>query len=447
MSSLLKNLYQEQEPSVTSLIKRLSLLFSQTNLIKKIRRVKQHYDEPQFFQFSADLNSHFARSDSRDFTSRASGFSVFSEEVAFLKCCGESIERYCNHVFFKNSVKYVGSFSNISQKACNPQEVASFSNRQRKENPSLKLDKNSVFRWTEGKSLLNGEKVLIPSQLIYLSYPRLKEEPIIYPSISTGAAGGGRLSAAIIRGIYEIVERDSYMIHYLNKIPSPRVDLKNINNSKIQKLLKIAKRYKLEIVSVDITTDLQIPAYASIVIDRTEIGKAISVGLKANLDKIQAIIGSINEAFHTRPWMRREYEKREGKIGRIKLDEISSFIDRGLLWYPKAAIKKLDFWLRNPKTLKVGGSQSELTSGEQLRYLIYLLKKHTCDAYFVDIAVPPLKKFGYFVAKVIMPQLHPVYLNEKYCCLGGKRLYEIPKKLGFEVKEESELNQYPHPFL
>lgn len=447
MPSFLKNLYQQQEPSLVSLIERLSPLFSQTNLIKKIRRVRQHYDEPQFFQFSAGLNSHFVKSDSRKFTSSASGFSVFSKETAFLKCCGELIERYCNHPFFKNSVKHIGSFSNISQKALNPCKVAAFSDWRRKENPSLKLDKDSVFRWSEGRSLLDGEKVLIPSQLIYLSYPRLKEEPIVYLPISTGAAGGGCLSAAIVRGIYEIVERDSYIIHYLNKIPSPRVDLKSINNSKIQKLLKLAKRYKLEVISLDITTDLEIPAYASVVIDRTGIGKAVSVGLRANLNRISAIIRSIEEALHTRSWMRREYEKRKGKIDRLNLSETSSLVDRGLLWYPKAAIKKLDFWLKHPRQVKIQETQRKLTSGKQLERANQLLNKHSCEAYFVDLMIPQLQKFGYFVVKVIMPQLQPVYLNEKYRCFGGKRLYEVPPKLGFKVKKESQLNQYPHPFL
>lgn len=442
-----KNLYLEQEPSITFLIKKLSSLFSQTNLVQKIRLVRQHYDEPKFHFFSANLNSHFLKLDGRKFTSHASGFSFFSKEVAFLKCCGESIERYCNQAFLKTSVKYLGSFSKIGQKAISPQAIASFSSKQRKENPLLRLDESSVFSWSEGRSLLDGRRVLIPSQLVYLSYPRLKREPIIYLPISTGAAGGGCLAAAIVRGIYEVVERDSYMIHYLNKIPAPQIDLKSINNSEIQKLLKIGKRYKLKIATIDTTTDLQIPTYASVVIDQTGIGKAVSVGLKANLDKVSAIIGSIDEAFHTRPWIRTEYEKRKRKVAEIKLNNVSSIVDRGFLWYPKAAIKNLDFWLKNPEVIKIRGAKSKLTAGEQLRQLTALLKKNSCEAFFVDLMVPQLKKLGYFVVKVIIPKLHPVYLNEKYRCFGGNRLYEVPKRLGFKAKMEDELNQFPHPFL
>lgn len=447
MDSLLRRLCREREPSIDSSIRNLSLLFSKTDLIRGIKRVKQHYDEPQFHQFSANLNSQYLKSDSRKFSARASGFSFFSRELAFLKCCGESIERYCNHVFFKDLVKFKGPFSNIKKKALDPQAFVSFSSKQKKENLRLKLGKNSIFCWTEGKSLLDERKILIPSQLIYLSYPLIKREPLIRSQISTGAAGGSCLSAAIVRGIYEIVERDSFMIYYLNKIPSPGVDLKNMKDNRVQRLLDVASRYKLRIVVLDITTDLEIPAYVSIVIDKTGIGKAVSVGLKANLNNISAIIGSIEEAFHTRLWMRREHEKRKGKIKKIKLKEISDFIDRGLLWYPNGAIKKLNFWLKNQKTIEVKKAQRNLTSGEQLEQLTDLLKKHSCEAYFAKLMISQLEKLNYFVVKVIIPKLHPLYLKEKHPYLGGERLYEVPKKLGFKTKKESELNKYPHPFL
>ncbi len=68
---------------------------------------------------------------------------------------------------------------------------------------------------------------------------------------------------------------------------------------------------------------------------------------------------------------------------------------------------------------------------------------------YVDISNNKLKKYGIKVVKVIIPQLQPLYLDERYPYLGGTRLYEVPIKLGFlkTAKQENELNKIPHPFL
>ena len=69
------------------------------------------------------------------------------------------------------------------------------------------------------------------------------------------------------------------------------------------------------------------------------------------------------------------------------------------------------------------------------------------DVLYKDILVPSLKDLNYSVVKVIIPQMQPVYLDERYPLLGSERLYQVPKILGYESKTEEKLNKYPHPFL
>jgi ribosomal protein S12 methylthiotransferase accessory factor len=56
---------------------------------------------------------------------------------------------------------------------------------------------------------------------------------------------------------------------------------------------------------------------------------------------------------------------------------------------------------------------------------------------------------GFRVVKVVIPNLHPLYLDEKHPYLGGKRLYDVPVKLGFlkNPRKEDEFNKISHPFL
>lgn len=448
----ISGLWKEAEPSVESSLKKLSVIVApEFGLIRDLKLVRQYYDEPKFWDFSAKLNSQYFRHDGNNFQSRSSGVSFFSEKLALLKCLGEAVERYCNFVFLKSSVSFTGSFNNIKGQALNPVSIRSFSKNQlrKKAFKRFRITEDSRFRWTRCQSLITGKYVYVPCQLIYLSYPRLREEPTIYPSISTGVAGGACLSAALTRGIYELIERDAFMIYYLNKLQAPKIQLSLIKDVRVQQLLKIADRYKMEVVCLDITTDLNVPAIAAVVINRIGIGKAISVGLRSDLNPVNAIIGAITEAFHTRLWLRKEYEKDPQQIKPHDLlkQKHSDLKLRGLLWYPAEAIEKLNFWIESRKRKRIQLSKKALSSGEQLRQLLAAFDKLGYYVYYKNLMITPLKHLGYFVVKVCVPQMQPLYLNEKFPLLGGERLYTLPAKLGYKSKSEVQLNGYPHPFL
>jgi len=71
------------------------------------------------------------------------------------------------------------------------------------------------------------------------------------------------------------------------------------------------------------------------------------------------------------------------------------------------------------------------------------------DVIYVDITAPKIGKYGVKVVKVIIPQLQPLHLDEKYPYLSFRRLYEAPVDMGVltRAKTFNELNKIPHPFL
>lgn len=445
-------LFSEKEPLIFSVYNSLAwVVSSEFKLIKDFGRIYQYYDEPKFWQYSAHLNSKFLVQDGNDFESIASGVSFTSEKLAIAKCLCESMERYCNNAFFSRSTVCIKKYKELESKALNPREIVAFSDNQLKDNNFKKflITDDSKFSWTEGFSLTGNEKILIPSQLIYLSYPYVRREPVIYSGISTGAAGGSCLSAALVRGICEIVERDAFMIFYLNKLEAKKIALNRIKDPKIQNLLDILSRYKMEVYTFDITTDIDIPTFLSVVVDRTGFGKSITLGLKSDLNQMTAIIGSIEETFNSRSWLRTEYEKSEKKVTPTDLLKNSDIRTRGLLWYPVEAIDNLNFLLNAPASKdNINPKEVKRTSGQQLEYILEMFKKHEYDVFYKDITLPVFKNLNYFVTKTIIPQMQPFYLDDNYKLLGGSRLYDVPKKIGFKTKlREHQLNPYPHPFL
>ncbi len=380
----------------------------------------------------------------------ASGFS-FNKKIALIRVLGEAIERYCLDHYAPKAL-FVGSSERLKFPHLDPLRIVVFSKKQlrKKSFEIFRINKNSKFKWVHGLSLTQKQERLIPVQLVAMNYARIKNEPLILFPISTGAAAGTSLQSAIYRGICEIVERDSFLISYLNKLPSPRVDLASIADPKINEVLQICNRYKLEMIVIDLTTDLQIPAFAAIILDRTKAGPAVSVGLKAGFNIKTSIIGAMEEAFLTRFWARDNfiYTNYSHKPKKQKNKTTISLKENFRFWFSTDSIKYLDFWLEK-KNARIFTKADVTPYRDNLEEMIELLRRKNIEILYVDITNPRIKEYSFTVVKVIIPQLQPLYLDQRYPYFGGNRLFEVPVRLGFleKSRQENQLNKIPHPFL
>jgi len=410
-------------------------------IVKEIYKEISYNDEPKLYSYGIYFKDKYDNGDNEDAV--AAGVS-FNKKRALLKVLGETIERYS--LGGNNDKKFIyKSFSELitlGKSALGLENLILFSN---KIFYIHGLDKKK-FHWVEGKSLISNKKILVPAQLIYVPYLHQNSEPLLRFPISTGASAGTSLDDALYRGICEVVERDAFMIAYLNKIPSPQIDLFSMKDKEINSIINIFKRYKLEPIILDLTTDLKIPAFAAITLDRTGLGPAVSVGLKAGFDVKETIIGAIEESLMVRSWTRDKFIYLEPNYKNVK--EIISIEDRAHFWLSVSTIKHLDFWLKS-KNLKKINMKNPKYSNNNLEKTIKLLKEKNMDVIYVDISDKNVKKYEFVVVKAIIPKLHPLYLDERYPYLGGERLYNAP--VSMEIlqipKKESQLNKVPHPFL
>src|SRR3989344_5348910 len=293
------------------------------------------------------------------------------------------------------------------------------------------------------KALITGNEILLPAQLLYIPYLYQNPEPLIRFPISTGAAAGETLNDASYRGICEIIERDAFMIAYLNKTPSPKIDLQSISDKTIRRIRNILKRYKLELIIIDLTNDLEVPVFASILLDKTGLGPAVSVGLKAGFDIKETMVGAIEESLMMRSWIRDKFIYTDPKYKRGK--NIITIEDRAHFWFPVSSIKYLDFWLKNENFKKINVKNLR-SSNNNLEKATLLLRERGIDAIYVDIIDKEIKKYNFKVVKVIIPKLCPLYLDEGHPYLGVERLYNVPVKMRFfrNKKTENQLNKIPH---
>ncbi len=431
----------------STLNKALSLMGKRGPIISLYKNPRYN-DEPQFFQYTAIFKKTSTLSIAHNDAENLAGGTAISKEKAIMKALGEAIERYCLSIFKRKQFIYASS-KELIRDYLDPSKIVSFSSAQLKDNnPKIFAPKeDSKLWWVKGFSIINNKEILVPVQLVYVPYHNY-DEPVIRLPVTTGASAGTSLEGAVIRGICEVVERDSFMIFYLNKLTPPKLDLSKTQDGTFIKIKESFRRYNLDLFVFDISTDLPFTSIMAIIVDRSGIGPAVSVGLKCSFSAKDAIIGAVEEAQQVRPWIRDEMHNQTNPI--INPDSIVDLKGRGLYWSRLERIKDLDFFLNSKNIISVDQFIEKSTiGGIDFDSLIQRLSQKKLEVVFVDVTRPEVKKAGFFVVKVIIPQLQPLYLYEEFKYLDGERLYQVPRALGYKdtPKNEKELNHKPHPFL
>lgn len=335
------------------------------------------------------------------------------------------------------------TYNNLKKSSLNPVNLSKFVNF--KLSCDLEELNDIKFHWEKVYSVLDNKHFYLPSQFIYNSFE--EDEYYIRQPISTGASTWSSNAGAILGGIYEIIERDSFMIFYLNKLSPPKVDLNQIKDKEIHYILEKFNRYKLKVYVLDITSDLNVPTFLTVLIDKTGVGPAISVGNNTNFNINKAIKGSLLEAYKVRLWLR--YKKTIFSINPDARKEINTnfLLKRGFLWYNKKMINKINFFIKSNKisNLNKYKEKSKLSIVDSLKEVIQILSEKEYSVFIKDLTNNNFPIYNFKTFKVIIPELHPLYLREGFKYDTGERLTEVPKILGYKTNKK--INDFPHPFL
>lgn len=404
------------------------------NFIENIHRVYHDFDDPQIFQYSASINVKNINTDGFKTIITCTGTSINNEEEALAKCLIEALERKAGMVYKKSDL-INSSFNNlirIKKNVINPIIFSSFSKKQLKQKKYkiFNINNNTVIYWKEAYCLNTHNIVLIPAELIYFNFVDYR---IMIP-ITTGLSAGLTKEEAILRGIYEIIERDAFIIRYLSKTTGRELIFKKLDI--YNKIKNICKKYRFEIRFIDLTIDLPIPTVLALLINQSNVGPKVSIGIKTYHSYKEALYGSFLESLQTRTWTRHYYEDfYEKKKEHIKL--IRTLNERAMYWYNKEMTPYLYFFIDHIKKIYITKEERINSSSD----ILYTLVKKLDDAghmiYTVDLTPSEYKNIPIYVVKVIIPTLQPLYLNEEFPYLGGKRLNNITNSF----------NKIPHPFL
>ena len=348
----------------------------------------------------------------------------------------ESIERYSG-VFQGNEARcwnrYQGFDAAIHPNDCMLFSQQQFQNREQwnAKNSSFNqvpeaFDENMEIEWSPVWSLTHNCFRYLPTAYCYYGYAR-KYNARFARADSNGCAAGNSKAEAILRGLMELVERDSVALWWYNQLKKPAVDLSTFDEPYFQQLQAHYQKHHLDLWVLDLTSDLQIPTFAALACRNDLTG--VMFGFGADFDPQAAIISALTELNQLFP-----------TVVSGTFDEQT--VDRDVVnWLTTATIENQPY-LKPDSTLplKVKADYPQLGSNDpytDVMTWVQIAKEKGLETLILDQTRPDT---GLDVVKTIVPSLRHFWAR-----LGSGRLYEVPVQMGWLSKplKEEELNPQP----
>ncbi len=426
----------------------VSAVDDRTGLIRWVFDIPTEPGEPKIFNASVKM------ADTSRYNSQPcydnNGGSGLTREEARNSAIGEGLERYCCSVYDPADL-ICGNVTELSRThdLCRPSDFALFHPDQPGKFP--RPSEETPIAWVWGWSLIRECPTLVPASLVYMPYfPCFPEqgEEVAGPSVSTGMACAASIDEAVLKGIYECVERDAFMITWLNRLKIPQVDFQS--HPGLRRLYEERlRRDGLRYVLLRTTTDIPVPSFLCLLIDERRSPAMICTGGASSLDPVHAAAKAMTEAVQTREWVK----FLGGRDPKFKFEsdfsDIRDFENHVALYGYGGMLHAIEFLLDETNVCTPdweSGSTGDW--GRDLDKTISLIGEMGLDLMALDLTTPDVKECGLHVTRVVAPELQPLDADYQHRFLGGRRLYEVPERMGFTdgVTTIESLNPYPHPY-
>lgn len=377
-----------------------------------------------------------------------SGGSHWDQAAARAAAIGESLERYsAAHV---PAGLAVATADELGPAAVPPASFALFHPTQYAAAPFpfRPFTSSTRVRWARGWSLADGAPVWLPAQLVYLPVAEPGDEPPIGYATSSGVACAATPERAVATALYELIERDAFMLVWANRLSLPLLDWRDD-----PELRRLDERYfastGLRHSAVDLSVFFGVPAVLGVVHGLPARLGALGVGAGCASTIQTAWRKAFAEAFdvhaHVRDALVREPELADGAA-----EDIGCFDDHIFFYGTPERARRASFLDASGDRRPVADVTPlpDLDDDGQVRELVERLASRGVDAYAVDVTSADVRDAGFCVVRVVCPQLCALDVVDRARFLGGGRLYRAAYEAGLVERplELADLNRDPHPF-
>lgn len=188
-----------------------------------------------------------------------------------------------------------------------------------------------------------------------------------------------------------------------------------------------------------------------VLVSRSRIVPVLTVATATHPDPKHALAKVIDEGVATRNYcigmLRNGYVPKSSVTNPC---EVTNLEDHLFAYIYPETLSKFDFLLRN--TTSISFDELPNLSNSNLRVtfanILSIFEQWGMEVIAVDITTEDIKEVGFTVLKVLVPAVEPLSQDHNIRFLGRTRLYEVPKRMGYDskIRDESRITNLPHPF-
>lgn len=426
----------------------LDLVSPRVGVIRSFSKVVRGVDEPSPpIMYQATLSNFDYRVAPPE--ERMAAGKGLTDEEAMRAALGEAVEHYCAAQVNEQTTR-LAKWAELEVGSISPPEFVLYSDSQYAQAgfKHHRWKEDDEITWSPIRELPDDTEILAPTSLVYLTSSMTRDEDRMTFSTSNGLAAGPNLKFAIRNGLYELVERDGFLINWMNKLSAPEVAFSEEDGL----AGSIKSHYEAngtELRVFNVSSDLPIYVMMCIGLDKKGDGPAAMVGLGCNLDPRVALLKSVFEVCQMHPGEVQRFKKDAPEKKLKRYEDVVTLYDHSAFLMAPDRIGEFAFLLENDRRQSITDlpnfSQGNVEA--DFETVVSSLIAAGCRVAYAELTTSDIVPFGVHVVRTIATGLQPMHFGFGEERLGGRRLFEVPQKLGLgtEIRTEKDLNPCPHP--
>lgn len=407
-------------------------------------------DSPNTYCLGNIIPMYSAHVENSNFDKWAGMGCSLDKKRSILKAYGECVERYCGYDWddMHDNKRLFDSYNNLknSYKCLSLTELIDFDENiydNDKNHMYSKYSDDKKISWIVGKDIISDEETLLPAQKVFLGTKLEKNEEMYIQWLSTGLACGSSYESSVLSAIYEVVERDSFMLTWNLKLQGKRIIIDEIQDCRLKKLYnhimnKLVGEDQLFMYDISMTKGIYTVVTFIQNYNSEAIGLIVSAASDVNIEN--ALLKSLEELCLTQLFSYRMlFKNKNTKV--LSKEEVIDLHSHLEYYNSGDRAKNIDFIKSNDYVkLSELNSYVQGTAKEILNYIIKLFKNMNTHIYVADITKPEIREIGLTVVRAIIKEYNDLYVSYQFRLNNNNRLKKYQKMYNKNINSE------PHPF-
>lgn len=422
----------------------LDWMVGPTSIVRAVRTILNAPGEPRLFSVASVPNSltSIAGAEMAGHT----GAMAETWEQAAASAIGECVERYCCAVQPPNLL--TAPARQLGEGALLVDDFELFDERQyaHPQFPFARHTEDLPMTWVPAARIRDGEPRFVPACLVYIPYvPRLVEHSdMVALSVSSGQACHSDADLALLSGLYEVIERDAFMLTWVRRLPPTRLNYRDdpVVGPWFDRYFADSS---LTFDVFRLRSDIAVPSVLCVARGIHHQGPFACVGASCRLDESEAVRKAIVEAAQGAVWVRDLIDTKPHWEHGPDYANVRDFEDHVRLYGDPGMLEHLDFlyvdeWDGLAPAPTVTGLRA------QREQVLDCLEAVGLQALVVDITTRDVADAGLVVLRVLIPGSVQLYSVHGLPNFGARRYHTVPPRLGFDADIHRSYNPVPHPF-